>query len=68
MAVLQLDKVCRMPGLTRLDEETVVKLLEDYGLGVRIQEEAYEGLVLWMQGDAGECCGVGRCRRVSALG
>ena len=36
-----------------LDEETVGKLLEEDRLGVRKEEEAFEGLVGWMKGDAG---------------
>ena len=53
MAVRQFDEVCRTAGFMGLDEETVGKLLEEDGLGVRNEEEAFEGLAGWMKGDAG---------------
>ena len=53
MAVGRFDEVCRTAGFMGLDEETVGKLLEEDGLGVRKEEEAFEGLVGWMKGDAG---------------
>ena len=54
MAVRRFDEVCRTAGFMGLDEETVGKLLEEDGLGVRKEEEVFEGLVWWMKGDAGE--------------
>ena len=51
MAVRRFDKVCRTAGFMGLDEETVGKLLEEDGLGVVKEEEAFEGLVGWMKGD-----------------
>ena len=53
MAVRRFDEVCRTAGFMGLDEETVGKLLEEDELGVRKEEEAFEGLVRWMKGDAG---------------
>ena len=53
MAVRQFDEVCRTAGFMGLDEETVGKLLGEDGLGVRKEEEAFEGLVVWMKGNAG---------------
>ena len=53
MAVRRFDEVCRTVGFMGLDEETVGKLLEEDGLGVMKEEEAFEGLVGWMTGDAG---------------
>ena len=47
------DEVCRTAGFIWLDEETVGKLLEEDGLGVVKEEEAFEGLVGWMKGDGG---------------
>ena len=47
------DEVCRTAGFMGLDEETVGKLLEEDGLGVAKEEEAYEGLACWMEGNAG---------------
>ena len=52
MAVRRFDEVCRTAGFMTLDEETVGKLLEEDGLGVVKEEEAFEGLVGWMKGDA----------------
>ena len=40
-------------GFTGLDEETVGKLMEEDGLGVVKEEEAFEGSVGWIKGDAG---------------
>ena len=51
MAVRQFDEVCRTAGFMVLDEATVGRLLDDDGLGVRKEEEAFEGLVGWMKGD-----------------
>ena len=53
MAVRRFDEVCRTAGFVGLDEETAGKLLEEDGLGVREEEDAFEGLVGWMKGDAG---------------
>ena len=53
MAVGRFDEVCRTAGFMGLDEETVGKLLEEDGLGVVKEEEAFEGLVGWMKGDVG---------------
>ena len=53
MAVRRFDEVCRTAGFMGLDEETVGKLLEEDGLGVLKEEEAFEGLMRWMKGDAG---------------
>ena len=53
MAESRFDEVVRTAGFMGLDEETVGKLLEEDGLGVRKEEEAFEGLVGWMKGDAG---------------
>ena len=53
MAVRRFDEVCRTAGFMGLDEETVGKLLEEDGLGVVKEEEAFEGLVGWMKGNAG---------------
>ena len=64
MAVRRFDEVCRTAGFMGLDEETVGKLLEEDGLGVRKEEEAFEGLVGWMKGDAGEGM---RCRELLRL-
>ena len=49
MAVRRFDEVCRTAGFMGLDEETVGKLLEEDGLGVVKEEEAFEGLVGWMK-------------------
>ena len=54
MAVRRFDEVCKTAGFMGLDEETVGKLLEEDGLGVRKEEEVFEGLVWWLKGDAGE--------------
>ena len=51
IAVEQFDEVCRTAGFMVLDEETVGKLLEEDGLGVVKEEEAFEGLVGWMKSD-----------------
>ena len=48
-----MGEVCRTAGFMGLDEEMVGKLLEEDELGVRKEEEAFEGLVRWMKGDAG---------------
>ena len=53
MLVERFDEVSRTAGFIGLDEETVGSLLEEDGLGVRKEEEVFEGLVRWMKGDAG---------------
>ena len=53
MAVERFDEVSRTAGFMRLDEETVGKLLEEDGLGVRKEEEVFEALAGWIQGDEG---------------
>ena len=53
MTVRKFDEVCRTAGFMGLDEETVGKVLEEDGLGVVKEEEAFEGLVRWMKGDSG---------------
>ena len=53
MAVERFDEVSRTAGFMGLDEETLGTLLEEDGLGVRTEEEAFEGLVRWMKGGAG---------------
>ena len=61
------DEVCRTAGFMELDEETMGKLLEEDGLGVVKEEEAFEGLLGWMKGGAGgglrgrELLGLIRC-------
>ena len=50
MAVGRFEEVSKTAGFTHLDEETVGRLLEEDGLGVRKEEEAFEGLVRWMKG------------------
>ena len=45
--------MCATAGFMGLDEETVGRLLEDDGLGVRREEAAFEGLVGWMKGGEG---------------
>ena len=47
------DEVYRTGGFVALDEEKVGKLLEEGGLGVVKEEEAFEGLLGWMKGDCG---------------
>ena len=44
------NEVCRTAGFMGLDEETMGALLEEDGLGVVKEEEAFEGLVGWMKG------------------
>ena len=51
MAVEWFDEVSKTPSFIELDEETVGMLLEEDGLGVMKEEEAFEGLVGWMKGD-----------------
>ena len=53
MAIERFDQVSKTGGFMGLDEEIVGKLLEEDGLGVVKEEEAFEGLVGWMKGDAG---------------
>ena len=53
MMVERFEEVSKTAGFMGLDEETVGKLLEEDGLGVVKEEEAFEGLVGWMKGDAG---------------
>jgi hypothetical protein len=50
MAVGKFEEVCATAGFMGLDEETVGRLLEDDGLGVRREEAAFEGLVGWIKG------------------
>ena len=50
MAVGRFEEVSKTAGFTHLDEETVGRLLEEDGLGVRKEEEVFEGLVRWMKG------------------
>ena len=65
IAVLQFDEACRTAVFTGLNEETVRKLLEEDGLGVRNEEEAFEGLVGWMKGEGEGGCWGGSCWGVS---
>ena len=53
MAVDRFEEVGATAGFRGLDEETVGRLLEDDGLGVRREEAAFEGLVGWMKGGEG---------------
>ena len=53
MVVERFDEVSETAGFMGLDEETMGRLLEEDGLGVKKEEEAFEGLVRWMKGDAG---------------
>ena len=53
VAVERFNEVSGTAGFMRLDEETVASILEQDGLGVWKEEEAFEGLVGWMKGDAG---------------
>ena len=53
MAVGQFEEVSKTAMFTYLDEETVGRLLEEDGLGVMKEEEAFEGLVRWMKGGGG---------------
>ena len=50
MAVGRFEEVSKTAGFIDLDEETLGRLLEEDGLGVRKEEEAFEGLVRWMKG------------------
>ena len=50
MAVGRFEEVSKTAGFMHLDEETVGRLLEEEGLGVRKEEEAFEGLAQWMKG------------------
>jgi hypothetical protein len=53
VVVGKFEEVCATAGFMGLDEETVGRLLEDDGLGVRTEEVAFEGLVGWMKGGEG---------------
>ena len=53
MAVDRFETVSRTAGFIDVDEETVGTLLDEDGLGVRNEEEAFEGLVWWMRGGEG---------------
>ena len=50
MAVRRFKEVSKTAWFTHLDEEMVGRLLEEDGLGVGKEEEAFEGLVRWMKG------------------
>ena len=62
MAVGRFEEVSKT-AFTHLDEESVGRLLEEDGLGVRKEEEAFEGLVRWMKG-IGDWDGVLRGREL----
>jgi hypothetical protein len=53
MAVNRFEEVCATAGFMMLEEETVGRLLEEDGLGVRSEEAAFEGLLGWMTGGEG---------------
>ena len=53
VAVDRFEEVCGTAGFMGLEEETVGRLLEEDGLGVRREEAAFEGLVGWMKGGEG---------------
>ena len=53
MAVARFDEVSGTAGFMELDEEVLGRLLDSDGLGVRTEEEAFEGLVRWMKGGGG---------------
>ena len=53
MAVDRFDEVSATEGFKGLDEETMGRLLEEDGLGVKKEEEAFEGLVRWMKESGG---------------
>jgi hypothetical protein len=53
IAVDRFEEVCATAGFMGLEEETVGRLLEVDGLGVRREEAAFEGLVGWMKGGEG---------------
>ena len=56
MAVDQFEEISKSARFTRLDEETLGRLLQEDGLGVRKEEGTFEALVRWMKG--GEGCGL----------
>ena len=53
MAVGRFEEVSGTAGFMELDDDTVGRLLEEDGLGVRAEETAFEGLLGWMQGGEG---------------
>ncbi len=53
MAAGKFEEVSATAGFMELDEETIGRLLDDDGLGVRREEAAFEGLVGWMKGGGG---------------
>ena len=53
MTVERFREVSGTPDFKKLDEETMWKLLEEDGLGVQKEEEVFEGLMRWMNGEPG---------------
>jgi hypothetical protein len=54
MVVRRFQEVSGTTGFLGLDEETVGRVLEEDDLGVRREEEALKGLLLWMKGGEGQ--------------
>ena len=54
----QFEAVSRTAELIDIDEETMTRLLDEDGLGVRKEEGLFEGLVRWLLGRKGLWCQV----------